>query len=419
MCEIISSNPQSIDPFPRNMVLFMPYLHWDTDRQRNRFANEIEKLTHEWREKNKTAEAKAKSDRTELRKDLPRPTKAKPPSQTDNTSTWYERLHGTLFHGEPSENTTKKHGGNMSITAETVTAKGCADVPFVDPEQDQPWQNRSHALMDSSNSEGNCPRPAPQSYHEPSHLGSKDRIRSFSSMVERLEPPRKLLPVDKSGRMRVATPLGQYLIDAARLFEAMNTYKDRKLLQKYLHHNPPLHPRRTLDQAYYWSLNSTKIRDRDQVIYRSTTARPERLHQYCSEIHDWKEHKDMKLAPGESCFICRENIRKVSRVVMVDQLWMWILDGQTIITSFPKRYGSWKNDQSGVHKSIRMRLERARQNQIRSVFDLGLIILDECSNTFFNRAKTSDRQPQVIDTFAEAIGNLVSSSNLGDPKGLK
>ncbi len=73
---------------------------------------------------------------------------------------------------------------------------------------------------------------------------------------------------------------------------------------------------------------------------------------------------------------------------MVDQLWMWVLDERTIITSFPKRYGFNKHDLSGVHRSIRERLRTARKNQIRSVYDLALIILDECSNTLFDRVKT-------------------------------
>jgi len=80
----------------------------------------------------------------------------------------------------------------------------------------------------------------------------------------------------------------------------------------------------------------------------------------------------------------------------------------TIITSFPKRYGRNKPDPSAVHKSIRLRLENYRRNEIRSVYDLALIIIDQCSRVFFDRRKTADRQPQVMDIFASAIGNVVS-----------
>jgi hypothetical protein len=59
---------------------------------------------------------------------------------------------------------------------------------------------------------------------------------------------------------------------------------------------PPLHIRRTLDQSYFLTLDDTSERDRDQVVYRET-----------------------KSEQGDPA-------RPVSRVVMVDQLWLWILD---------------------------------------------------------------------------------------------
>jgi len=58
----------------------------------------------------------------------------------------------------------------------------------------------------------------------------------------------------KGGAMpRIPTKLGQTLYDAANLAEAMDCYHEEKLLKEYLHHNPPFHPRRTLDQSYYVS----------------------------------------------------------------------------------------------------------------------------------------------------------------------
>lgn len=236
----------------------------------------------------------------------------------------------------------------------------------------------------------------------------------------------------ENGRIIAGTEVGQILFDAAVLYEAMANYRDRRFIQKYLHEDPPLHPRRTLDQAYYWTLKTTKLRDRDQVVYRGTTVdqslrhrlRPKKgpkdsawavkalKHEKCGKKKfEWdceernnaskltfsQEHRNdkdesttrsLEETIGIRCPHCRDHIRKVSRVVMVDQLWMWILDEQTIITCFPKRYGVNKQDSSGVHKSIRARLKALRKDHIRTVFDLALIILDECSNTFFDRTKT-------------------------------
>ncbi|KAI0868161.1 hypothetical protein GGS24DRAFT_513762 [Hypoxylon argillaceum] len=209
-------------------------------------------------------------------------------------------------------------------------------------------------------------------------------------------------------RFNNTTDLGRYLLDAARLHENMATYRDRMLLRKYLPQDPPIHPRRTLDQAYYWTLKSTKRRDKDQVLYRGTTVAKDAFHRH-DEENQCPEHKELK---GMDCSICRSNISKVSRVVMVDQLWMWVLDKKTLITCFPKRYGANRQDYSGVHKSIRNSIDNLDSNQIHTVFELALIVLDECTTTFFNRTKSLDRRPQVVDEFSKAIGKIMHKQSV-------
>jgi hypothetical protein len=77
------------------------------------------------------------------------------------------------------------------------------------------------------------------------------------------------LNIEKSRRLRPAKPLGQCLIDAARLSEAMAAFRDHQVLNTYLFKERlHLHPRRSLDQAYIWKLKTTHRRDRDQVVYR-------------------------------------------------------------------------------------------------------------------------------------------------------
>lgn len=89
-------------------------------------------------------------------------------------------------------------------------------------------------------------------------------------------------------------PLGEYLLQAAKIYEMMDIEPDVRILREHLHTDPPLHARRTLDQSYYWKLPTTDGRDQDQVVYRATKT-------------------------GKS-------ILRTSRVVMVDQLWMYVLD---------------------------------------------------------------------------------------------
>lgn len=298
----------------------------------------------------------------------------------------------------------------------------CDRTPITHPDKVDPVHKQSIEKAWKTNSFGK-----PNGKHERTFTGLADGLVTGGPIHgERDEDGPNLwyvakLDCDEHGRIRTANKLGQFLLDAARLYEAMSIYRDQQLVEKYLHHEPPLHPRRTLDQSYYWTLKTTKARDRDQVVYRGTKMDERNIHRF----HEQREtsHKNKKPTcrlnnrqgsdlsesgsdPNGSnlgfyrwdghwektdkngCDHCRGEIRKVSRVVMVDQLWMWILDKQTIITSFPKRYGSNKSDPTGVHKSIRTRIKNARKNQIRSVFDVALIILDECSNTFFDRTKT-------------------------------
>ncbi|KAL2268270.1 hypothetical protein VTJ83DRAFT_3116 [Remersonia thermophila] len=86
--------------------------------------------------------------------------------------------------------------------------------------------------------------------------------------------------------------------------------RDAHLLNGYLDSGEvePVHCRRTLDQFSYYMLGSTEARDKDQVAYR------------------WAKHPH----------ICPKN----RPIVMVDQLWIWVLHDGTIITSFPSTWDS-------------------------------------------------------------------------------
>jgi hypothetical protein len=66
--------------------------------------------------------------------------------------------------------------------------------------------------------------------------------------------------------------------------------------------NSKFHPRRTLDQYYYPSLHETVLRDVDQTISKWTGTHAE-------------ENLGKELAVGDS------------QMIMVDQLWCWVIDG--------------------------------------------------------------------------------------------
>lgn len=226
-------------------------------------------------------------------------------------------------------------------------------------------------------------------------------------------PQWSMFSTDDSGRIIAGTEIGQVLFDAAMLYEAMTTHREKCLIQKYLHEDPPLHPRRTMEQTNEWTLSlSWHASARDQVVHRAT--RPKQL-DFQSADPFTKEWKD--------------RIRKVPRVMMIDQLWMWILDDQTIITCFPDHgdVGDHHN-LPGIHKSIRDSLMKVGKGQMRTVFDIALVILGEAqiSKASLNGVKassppaspkklgelTQNVQPQdgqlgVIQIFRQAIRDVV------------
>jgi hypothetical protein len=53
-----------------------------------------------------------------------------------------------------------------------------------------------------------------------------------------------------------------------------------------------------------------------------------------------------------------------------------------------------------------MRLKNVRQGEIANVYDLALLIVDETSRVFFDRTKTNQRQPNLVELFNGAIRDL-------------
>lgn len=84
----------------------------------------------------------------------------------------------------------------------------------------------------------------------------------------------------------ISKGIPQRVIPEIKAIEARTDWsKDEKLLWAYLYNNPPVHPRRTLDQFYYHMLEDTEQRDQDQVISRY-------YHNVWNRVHDLPEDPD-------------------------------------------------------------------------------------------------------------------------------
>jgi hypothetical protein len=109
--------------------------------------------------------------------------------------------------------------------------------------------------------------------------------------------------------------VGRILFCAARIAKLMTSYEDDELIGQYLYADPPLHPRRTLHQSfneYANFLRDTRKLDQDQIVYRATAKAIDPPRQGCTK---WCQCED-----------CAAERSTVSRLLMVDQLWVFVLD---------------------------------------------------------------------------------------------
>ncbi|ERS98498.1 hypothetical protein HMPREF1624_05282 [Sporothrix schenckii ATCC 58251] len=150
--------------------------------------------------------------------------------------------------------------------------------------------------------------------------------------------------------------------------------RDIMLTKGYLCNTPPLHPRRTLDQFFYHGID-TSIRDTDQVVYR-----------YCK----------------------RHNIEK--KVFMVDQLWLWVLGKDLVITCFPQRWDQPARDPLNVVDGIIEETNAKTRPPIQSVYDLAMLITNRCSG-MFDRYRLADQDYQFLDMFESSIGLVTNTES--------
>ncbi|RYP15767.1 hypothetical protein DL765_005493 [Monosporascus sp. GIB2] len=147
-----------------------------------------------------------------------------------------------------------------------------------------------------------------------------------------------------------------------------NPSPDLLLVNGYLNRERPLHIRRTLDQYFYSGID-TSARDMDQVVSR-----------YCKRHH------------------------LQGRMLMVDQLWLWVIGKDLVITCFAERWEQPKTDPLNVLDSI---IEGINGEQIvASAYHLAMLIFNYCCN-IFDRPRV-DQAYQFLDMFESSIGLIIN-----------
>ncbi|KAL8795176.1 MAG: hypothetical protein Q9195_002331 [Heterodermia aff. obscurata] len=176
---------------------------------------------------------------------------------------------------------------------------------------------------------------------------------------------------------------------------------EERLIEGYLHGHETLHVRRTLDQSHYYILEDTEQRDDDQVVlrggergYLSTNVPPD-------SQSDSSDSENELIGSSDRKKVRRDKAQ--CNMVMVDQLWMWIL-GDTIVTSFPRKW----TEPDGEHEDdiLDRLLQHLRADKLRrpvtSVYDFATLVTDFCTNVF-DRSSVTPQLP-LHDLFECSIG---------------
>ncbi|OJJ94930.1 hypothetical protein ASPACDRAFT_127846 [Aspergillus aculeatus ATCC 16872] len=175
----------------------------------------------------------------------------------------------------------------------------------------------------------------------------------------------------------------------AQLKQALQAYRedacasdrDLRLFNSYAtRHNVkhPLHIRRTLDQSFYYTLDNTSTRNKDQVVARYG----------------------------------RKEGRKEPIVMMVDQLWLWC-SGGTLITCFPQRRECNPDDpdrfeMTDILENILHSISPGVKRKAGLEGPLWLIqgIINECAGAFFDPMKNVDDDFKFLDMFSNSISRI-------------
>jgi hypothetical protein len=135
-------------------------------------------------------------------------------------------------------------------------------------------------------------------------------------------------------------------------------------------------------------LKNTKQRDRDQVVSRWVLG----------SSRSQSERREAK---------------KAHNILMVDQLWIWVIKAQTdedtdtVITSFPRRNGARSFEADDIAANV---LNNKDRDSIYTTIDLVCRTISMCCQTLSRHQ--NNESIQFLQCFESTIGNAVSHSAL-------
>ncbi|KAI6784937.1 Protein SERAC1-like protein [Emericellopsis cladophorae] len=197
---------------------------------------------------------------------------------------------------------------------------------------------------------------------------------------------------------------------------------EEQVVWEFLGHDPPINCRRTLDQFGYPSLRDTRGRDDDQMLYKLTKERENRYGEHQRDLYaqslnsrsasygshrSWRERLaglDDLQAEQEP----EDNLIRNGNVLMVDQLWLWVMHSHTLLSFFPKRESDPIEgplyQQADLRDSIFNEVNVDLTRQCENALDLAALSALHAVSVLLDRASHPDLE--IFRIFEEAISVL-------------
>ncbi|CAG8956156.1 hypothetical protein HYFRA_00012073 [Hymenoscyphus fraxineus] len=213
----------------------------------------------------------------------------------------------------------------------------------------------------------------------------------------------------------------------SKLKENLSESPGLRLIWQCLSEDKQLHCRRSLDQYMYTTLPDTSVRDRDQILYKSRQLNSG----YTTSLLEEDEDDDVQPRGWENDESDEED-GTPGNVLVVDQLWMFVMDDDTVITFFPPKEVDIKPKPGGrpimyssalkpeappgitpllrskgdIQTAILKDLE-TKAEMITDKWDLAALVVKHAVTVLFDRFET--KEPHVMTHFGRYIERLTES----------
>ncbi|MCJ1293387.1 hypothetical protein MMC34_004941 [Xylographa carneopallida] len=181
-----------------------------------------------------------------------------------------------------------------------------------------------------------------------------------------------------------------------------------KLIWQYLHSKWPLHTRRSLDQYGYPALRNTAVRDADQVIYKQTRnpVLPEPTSTKGSSMHNISAILRAARSSGPRPNKIKTMSDGAAKVLMVDQLWLFIVDSSTVVTFAAPKEKSDDNpsEEADLRTLLYKDINGDHAKQCNDCFDFAALAVTHAVKALLEH--TDDPNLQVFRIFEEYISEL-------------